>query len=58
MIMLDGMWLSVRRDTASKEVVLFVLDQDKEERREIPDFEVNLLQDTGNWSEVIKRVYE
>ena len=40
-IMLDGMWLSVKRDTVEKEVVLFVLGMDEEGYRQILDFEVN-----------------
>ena len=35
--MLDGMWLSVRRNTVEKEVVLFVLGIDEKGRREILD---------------------
>ena len=51
--MLDGMWLSVRRDTVEKEVVLFVLGIDEEGRREILDFEVNLSEGAGSWLEVV-----
>ncbi|MCD6548390.1 MAG: transposase [Thermodesulfobacterium sp.] len=46
-IMLDGMYLSVRRDTVEKEVVLFVLD-----------FEVNPGEGAESWGELIKRLYE
>jgi len=42
-IMLDGMWLSVGRNTVEKEVVLFVLSIDEEGYREIFDFNVNRL---------------
>jgi len=40
-IMLDGMWLSVRRGTVEKEAVLFALGIDEEGYREILDFEDN-----------------
>jgi len=39
-IMLDGMWLSVRRDTVEKEVVIFALGIDEGGYKEILDFEV------------------
>jgi len=44
-IMLDGMWLSVRRDTVEKEVILFVLGIDEEGYKQILDFEVNPLRE-------------
>ena len=57
-IMLDGMWLSVRRDTVEKEVVLFVLGIDEEGYREILDFEVNPSEGAESWLEMIRRLYE
>ena len=57
-IMLDGMWLSVRRDTVEKEVVLFVLGIDEEVRREILDFEVNPSEGARSWLEMIKKLYD
>ena len=57
-IMLDGMWLSVRRDTVEKEVVLFVLGIDEEGYREILDFEVNPSGGAKSWLEMIRRLYE
>ena len=56
--MLDGMWLSVRRDTASREVVLFVLGIDEEGYREILDFKVNPSEGAESWLEMIRRLYE
>jgi len=56
--MLDGMWLSVRRDTVEKEVVLFVLGIDEEGYREILDFDVNPSEGAGSWLEMIERLYE
>ena len=56
--MLDGMWLSVRRDTVEKEVVLFVLGIDEEGYREILDFEVNPSEGAESWLEMIKRLYD
>ena len=52
------MWLSVRRDTASREVVLFVLGIDEEGYREILDFEVNPSEGAESWLEMIRRLYE
>ena len=57
-IMLDGMWLSVRRDTVEKEVVLFALGIDEEGYREILDFEVNPSEGAESWLEMIKRLYD
>jgi putative transposase len=57
-IMLDGMWLSVRRNTVEKEVVLFVLGIDEEGYREILDFEVNPSEGAESWLEMIKRLYD
>ncbi len=57
-IMLDGMHLSVRRDTFEKEVVLFVLGIDEDGYREIIDFEVNPSEGAESWAELIKRLYE
>jgi len=57
-IMLDGMWLSVRRDTVEKEAVLFVLGIDEEGYREILDFEVNPSEGAESWLEMIRRLYE
>ena len=57
-IMLDGMWLSLRRDTVEKEVVLFVLGIDEEGYREILDFEVNPSEGAESWLEMIKRLYD
>ena len=56
--MLDGMWLSVRRDTVAKKVVLFVLGIDEEGYREILDFEVNPSEGAESWREMIRRLYE
>ena len=56
--MLDGMWLSVRRDTVEKEVVLFALGIDEEGYREILDFEVNPSEGAESWLEMIRRLYE
>ena len=58
LIMLDGMWLSVRRNTTAKEVVLFVLGIDENGYREILDFEVNPSEGAESYSEIIKRLYE
>lgn len=55
-IMLDGMWLSVRRDTVEKEAVLFALGIDEEGYREILDFEVNPSEGAESL-EIIKRLY-
>lgn len=57
-IMIDGMYLSVRRDTVEKEVVLFVLGIDEEGYREIIDFEVNPAEGAEIWEDIIKRLYE
>ncbi len=59
-IMLDGMWLSVRRDIVEKEVVLVVLGIDEEEYREMLDFEVNPSEgaESESWLEMIRRLYE
>jgi len=57
-IMLDGMWLSVRRDTVEKEVFLFALGIDEEGYREILDFEVNPSEGAESWLEMIKRLYD
>lgn len=57
-IMIDGMYLSVRRDTVEKEVVLFVLGIDEEGYREIIDFEVNPAEGDEIWEDIIKRLYE
>jgi putative transposase len=57
-IMLDGMWLSVRRDTVEKEAVLFVLGIDEEGYREILDFEVNPSEGAESWLEMIRKLYE
>jgi len=57
-IMLDGMHLSVRRDTVEKEVVLFVLGIDEDGYREILDFEVNPSEGAESWTKLIKRLYE
>ena len=56
-IMLDGMYLSVRRETVSKEVVLFVLGIDEKGRKEILDFEVNPSEGAQIWAEMIERLY-
>lgn len=56
--MIDGMYLSVRRDTVEKEVVLFVLGIDKEGYREIIDFEVNPAEGAEIWGDIIERLYE
>ncbi|WP_051453545.1 IS256 family transposase [Hippea sp. KM1] len=58
LIMLDGMWLSVRRNTTAKEVVLFVLGIDENGYREILDFEVNPSEGVESYSEIIRRLYE
>ncbi|MBO8143609.1 MAG: transposase [Thermodesulfobacterium sp.] len=52
------MYLSVRRDTVEKEVVLFVLGIDEQGYREILDFEVNPGEGAESWGELIKRLYE
>ncbi len=57
-IMLDGMWLSVRRDTVEKEVVLFALGIDENRYREILDFEVNPSEGAESWLEMIKKLYD
>ncbi len=57
-IMLDGMWLSVRRDTVEKEAVLFALGIDEDGYREILDFEVNPSEGAESWLEMIKRLYD
>jgi putative transposase len=60
-IMLDSMWLSVRRDTVEKEVVLFVLGINEEGYREILDFEVNPsegVESWVDWLEMIEKLYE
>ena len=57
-IMLDGMWLSVRRDTVEKEVILFVLGIDEEGYREILEFEANLSEEAESWLEMTKRLYD
>ena len=57
-IMLDGMYLSVRRDIVEKEVVLFVLGIDEEGYREIIDYEVNPVEGAEIWADMIRRLYE
>ncbi|ADY73245.1 transposase mutator type [Desulfurobacterium thermolithotrophum DSM 11699] len=57
-IMLDGMWLSVRRDTVEKEVVLFVIGIDEDGYKQILDFEVNPSEGAESWAEMIKRLYD
>jgi putative transposase len=57
-IMLDGMWLSVRRDTVEKEVVLFVLGIDENGYKEILDFEVNPTEGAQSWLTMIKKLYD
>ncbi len=56
--MLDGMWLSVRRDTVEKEVILFALGIDEEGYRQILDFEVNPSEGAESWLEMIRRLHE
>lgn len=58
LVMLDGMWLSIRRNTVAKEVVLFVLGIDENGYREILDFEVNPSEGAESYSEIVKRLYE
>jgi putative transposase len=57
-IMLDGMYIGVRRDTVEKKVVLFVLGIDEDGYREILNFEVNPSEGAESWAELIKRLYE
>jgi putative transposase len=57
-IMLDGMWLSLRRDTVEKEVVLFVLGIDEEGHKEILDFEINPSEGAESYLDLIKKLYE
>ncbi|MDQ7032877.1 MAG: IS256 family transposase [Desulfonauticus sp.] len=57
-VMLDGMYISVRRETVEKEVVLFVLAIDENGYREIVDFEINPSEGADIWCDLIKRLYE
>jgi len=56
--MLDGMRLSVRRDTVEKEAVLFTLGVDEEGYRKILAFKVNPSEGAESWLEMIKRLYD
>ena len=57
-IMLDGMWLSLRRDTVEKEVVLFILGIDEEGYKEILDFDINPSEGAESYLDLIERLYE